>query len=1231
MNETTILSNFINVITSSAFSYALLLDMEGRLLYFSDSLVPLAKIPDRESYIGKSILDAYEELFVDRDFITKATQRLSRIMAGEDEFSEEDVNSWPTGEKRIYRINYRRVTAESGGFDGIFIFALDVTGIRQEEADHRLDDLLHSSTLPCLIWDEAGRITAFNSQAASAFGLSQNLSTQEFHDAYFALEPEYQPGGEKTAAMRQSLIRDSLDHGFSQAAVRLQKAGGAPIWFMVNITRISLMFHQKLVVYFYDQTDIMIKDSEAKVAENRLKLMLDAAPLGCLLIGNDFRIIDCNHALMKIFDVPVKQMLTNDFFRFSPEFQPDGSSSRAMAAHHVREAYKSNSMAISWMHQDFHGKPVPAEVTLACVKHGNDSVIVCYIRDLREYNKMLAATNEANERMEFMFNSMPLTANLLNKNMQVVDCNQECLKLFGISTKEEYFERFYELAPEHQPSGELSRDASARSIAKAFKEGYERVEYLHQDVKGELIPCEVVLTRIMRNGEPYVLAYAWDLREYERLLRDERESRAMMDKAVAILENVDALISVTDFDYNLIYMNHNMAKVFGLDKDECIGKKCYKAIRNQDEPCEICHFPDLLPEADSLPTRLDEYLWDDVLGMWTESKASIIRWVDDSLVFFHSINDRSVKKAYEDEMRRAMDASIAASASKTTFLANMSHEIRTPMNSIIGFSELAMDDDVSLRTRDYLSKIIDNSTWLLQIINDILDVSKIESGKLELERVGFDLDGVLARCRSVILPSVREKNLDMSFRSGLPGDKMLLGDPVRLYQVLMNLLSNAVKFTAAGSITLTVEVTGEDARSATLLFTMRDSGIGMTPEQMEKIFEPFTQADSSTTRNYGGTGLGLSITRSIVELMGGALSVESEPGAGSAFRFEITFDTAEVSAEEASGELGLIEKPYFNGLVLICEDNPMNQQVICEHLGRVGLRTVVAENGQAGVDIVRERKSKGLKPFDLIFMDMFMPVMNGTEAAAAISALGTGAPIVAMTANVMTSELDNYRKNGMSGHVGKPFTSQELWRCLLKYFTPLNAPATVSAVEEKDDELLMKLRVNFVKNNQAVYDKIALAIRSDDLTAAHRMAHSLKTNAGLIGKSSLQEAAAQIEALLYRGDVPGQPLMEALSAEVHGVLDELKPLLAEIAEQAGLAVADGHAAGAAGAAAPDPAQVAALYARLQPLLRSRNPECQALLGELRAIPGAEDLALQIERFDFKQAGLTLAKLMKGLV
>jgi PAS domain S-box-containing protein len=499
------------------------------------------------------------------------------------------------------------------------------------------------------------------------------------------------------------------------------------------------------------------------------------------------------------------------------------------------------------------------------------------------------------------------------------------------------------------------------------------------------------------------------------------------------------------------------------------------------------------------------------------------------------------------ELKEALEAAKAASRTKSAFLANMSHEIRTPMNSIIGFSELALDCNLSEEPKSYIRLIMENSTGLLQIINDILDVSKIEAGKMALEHIPFDIHDIFELCRSATIPKAMEKGLQLHFYAEPFIGKRLVGDPTRLRQVFINLISNSVKFTNSGIVKASATVISEAPGAIVMHFEVRDSGIGMTAEVMKRVMEPFTQADHSTTRKYGGTGLGLSIVKNLVELMGGELLIESTPGIGSRFSFNLIFDTVDVLNAPDEGEPEYagddLAKPDFDGEVLVCEDNRMNREVIRKHLERVGLQITLAENGKVGVDTVKGRAERGKKPFDLIFMDINMPVMDGLEAAALISALGVKTPVVAMTANIMPSDKELYERSNMRDCIGKPFTSQELWHCLLKYIKPISPRSGKGGEQAYGEDILFEMRTIFVNDNQNTFAELKTALSDCDVQKAHRIAHTLKSNAGTIGKAALQSAAYNVEKRLENGENTLTPeCIKALEAELRAVLKELEPL-----------------------------------------------------------------------------------------
>ncbi len=391
----------------------------------------------------------------------------------------------------------------------------------------------------------------------------------------------------------------------------------------------------------------------------------------------------------------------------------------------------------------------------------------------------------------------------------------------------------------------------------------------------------------------------------------------------------------------------------------------------------------------------------------------------------------------------ARDRAEAASRAKSAFLANMSHEIRTPMNAIIGLTHLMQREPRSAADGERLGKVAEAAHHLLEVINDVLDLSKIESGKLVLERTAFPLRPLLQRCSALVADRARAKGLGLAVEHlGVPD--VLVGDPTRLSQAILNLLSNAVKFTDAGHVRLQAEPLEVDPRRIKLSFTVHDSGPGVPAEQLPLLFNPFQQADTSTTRRFGGTGLGLAITRRLAQLMDGEVGVDSQVDTGSSFWFTAWFERARAGESAAlleAAPAGTPRRDFSGARVLLAEDNRINQEVAVELLHAAGVVVDVADDGMAAV----ERAAAA--PPDLVLMDVQMPRLDGLEATRRIRALPGHAltPIIAMTANAFGDDRAACLAAGMNDHIGKPVDPDQLYDVLARWLSWGAAPAPAEA------------------------------------------------------------------------------------------------------------------------------------------------------------------------------------------
>lgn len=697
--------------------------------------------------------------------------------------------------------------------------------------------------------------------------------------------------------------------------------------------------------------------------------------------------------------------------------------------------------------------------------------------------------------------------------------------------------------------------ASGMPVEQGWLLGAESLVRKQQAVIGELLP--------RKNGQVFrrdfipiyshdaSLGYLWKFQDVTEQKNAEDALRRREEKYRRIIERMNLGLVETNLDDQVLYVNQAFCDMLGFSSAEIIEQDLLRPLLQEVSPLD--------------QEGLEAY------ERMVLSKAGSPKWLlisrasvyDDDRQIIGCIRitlDITHQKTLENKLRAAKEHAEYSSKAKQDFLANMSHEIRTPMNAILGMAQLLSKTPLTLDQDDYLQAITTSGENLLVIINDILDHSKIEAGQLQMERIGFSASQLIAQIETTLHYKAEEKGLLLVVEVAPELPAVLLGDPYRITQVLLNLAGNAIKFTEKGQVTISCQVVQYANDAVEVLFRVTDTGIGIDPAYLRHIFKEFSQEDSSVTRQFGGTGLGLSISKSLVNLMGGELHIESEKYEGTLSAFSLLLP---VGAEDDMPRKELVDsslrKKIRGKKVLLVEDNRFNRQIAKAFLTNAHLQVTEAENGALAVELLQTQR------FDLILMDMQMPVMNGLEATAVVrQQLGLVTPIIALTANAIKGEREKCLEAGMDDYLAKPFQEDELLKLISDWVlerarTERPAPTAAAAapvnfslpaplykldllyqIGQCDDDFVALMLESFIESCEEAIHDLNQVLHTQDIKLMRAATHKLKPS---LDHLHVHQALPMVEQLDSWTAAFDSELLPPLIQTVNGLLAQIVRLM----------------------------------------------------------------------------------------
>ncbi|MBW4890919.1 PAS domain S-box protein [Mucilaginibacter sp. HMF5004] len=765
----------------------------------------------------------------------------------------------------------------------------------------------------------------------------------------------------------------------------------------------------------------------SKQQEESQRVIFEFSTDAHLLIDDD-GIIDCNNAALRMLKCDDKtKVVGRNPSEFSPEYQPDGRLSAEKAAEINQRVFEKGHQQFEWMHTRVDGTDIMVEVTINPVTIDNKPVLLVVWHDITTQKQAL-------ERLKSNEALLRDTQQLTHSGSWEIDMltgknywSAEAFRIFGLEPKgngptTDEFDKM--IHPD-------DREKYLDSIRMALKGGTSS----NYDLR--IIKPDGEVRHIQAIGKPFYNDNGQVIKLHGAIIditdhkRAEENIRAKQEQLISFIEFSPAAIAIFDKDMRYIAASNIWKRDYKLERKNIIGVSHYDIFPESSLRWKEFHQRGFAGEVVSNPEdsyvrkngRIQWFRWE--IRPWYEKDDEI----GGIIMFTEIITER---KEAEQALVKAKEQAENAAQAKTQFLSTMSHEIRTPMNAVIGFTHLLLQNPREDQL-EYLNILKFSGENLLVLINDILDFSKIEAGKLEFEDVDFSVKDLIRNTRSALIQRANEKGIQVKLMVDEDLPDAVIGDPVRLGQILTNLITNAIKFTNEGKVLIAASLVSQDDEYTTICFEVKDTGIGIPLDKQESIFESFTQASSDTTRKYGGTGLGLTITKRLLEMQGSQIKLDSEPGKGSTFYFDLKLKRSSLKIESEPGSSKPVVAKSLKGVrILLAEDNQINVLLAKQFLKQWDVECDVAENGVIAVQLAKTNN------YDMILMDIQMPQMDGYTATEEIRKMEPASkyqklPIIALTASAMLDNKDRAFVVGMNDYVSKPFNPDDLYRKISHY------------------------------------------------------------------------------------------------------------------------------------------------------------------------------------------------------